>query len=919
MNNKIYYTASVVFCLFIGFLPVFGFEYISLYFKNINSNENYIHKLELEKNCNTSMSICNKKYIFSWIKDIKPGDSIIIGRAWNAVNISCDGSSIFSMGNPTSPSGSRDTNNVFHILDYIQLKPCKKNITVDTYFPYNQKKFGLLDNYSYIISKNNADSLKRFNEFILQDFKILNLCSILAILLFSIFIRIVAIDSHSKIRVQFSYMMAALALAQSGLLEVWFPFSFMPELNRWFAAISCCLFFSFGVIYLNKINASTKKFLLVSAVIFVVAYIITQSRLSAWISFAFIFTFVYIYYGIKKKSGLSLTAGLLVFLAYLEYNGVKWVPNSYTVPTFFALLIISENQKAFLSYLKINRLLKMSRLRGADVIARKENSNRVHSIVKIFQKQFNAKKITVLNLSDIEVIRIMQYDSDSALPNIFEVNELPPIFAHVISTGNALINVHEDSNLVTSFRRGEYNHDFKARHFTVLPLFSGKETIGAIALTEYDHHQFESSLNYATFIFCLDILRGLLVEHLLTSPKTESLNKIKKFFEFINSTPLIGKITVESEMIFFADAMTSIFGWRVASGRIDNVDRLWQVNKINNFDERVKDQVLKGKIYAHKDNRQGPFALAVHEIKPVIVPNTKWLEGVVHENTIKFFNIHATKTAAFVPVIRENSDNTKSVIGVYWIEGVRGSEITYSDRELFNSMMKTISDRLQRIDSAEEISRSRSSLAQFVPQHLVDAVMRGEVAAEKDHGYLLMFDLKGSTRLAHKISNDSFRTVVADLKDQMKNALLQSNWVLQQYEWDAFYFTKTADASNQLDINSVHNILDLIFENWKSGIILEYGESTELESLSYRICFTYGDTSRGIVQEGATQAWTFTGNAIAVVSKVENESKKLNGQIFADDSILSVSTLVEWVKLQVTPHGFSVYGIVEAADDEMAA
>lgn len=919
MNKKTISTSAVIVCLLIGFLPVFGFKYINLYFINNKSIKNSIQKYELNKNCNTSTNICDKKYNFILNETIRPGESIVIGRAWNTLNISCDGLNIYSIGDKSNPRGSRDVNNVFHIFDYSQLKQCKKNILIETYFPFNQKKFGLLDNYSFILSENNALSLKRFNEFILQDFKILNLCAILAILLFSVFIRIVAIDSSSKNRVRLSYLMAIVAIAQSGLLEVWFPFSFMPELNRWIATISSCFFISFGFVYLNKINTRSKHFLIGTIVLFLTIYFLTMSRVTSWIYFTLVLSAVYFFFGFKRKSGSSITAGILVFLAYLEFTGVRWVPNSYTVSTFFAVLIIAENQKAFLSYLKINRLLKMSRLRGADVIARKENSNRVHSIVKIFQKQFNAKKITVLNLSDIEVIRIMQYDSDSALPNIFEVNELPPIFAHVISTGNALINVHEDSNLVTSFRRGEFNHDFKARHFTVLPLFSGKETIGAIALTEYDHHQFESSLNYATFIFCLDILRGLLVEHLLTSPKTESLNKIKKFFEFINSTPLIGKITVESEMIFFADAMTSVFGWRVASGRIDNVDRLWQVNKINNFDERVKDQVMKGKIYAHKDNRQGPFALAVHEIKPVIVPNTKWLEGVVHENTIKFFNIHATKTAAFVPVIRENSDNTKSVIGVYWIEGVRGSEITYSDRELFNSIMKTISDRLQRIDSAEEISRSRSSLAQFVPQHLVDAVMRGEVAAEKDHGYLLMFDLKGSTRLAHKISNDSFRTVVADLKDQMKEALLQSNWVLQQYEWDAFYFTKTADASNQLDINSVHNILDLIFENWKSGIILEYGESTELESLSYRICFTYGDTSRGIVQEGATQAWTFTGNAIAVVSKVENESKKLNGQIFADDSILSVSTLVEWVKLQVTPHGFSVYGIVEAADDEMAA
>ena len=184
----------------------------------------------------------------------------------------------------------------------------------------------------------------------------------------------------------------------------------------------------------------------------------------------------------------------------------------------------------------------------------------------------------------------------------------------------------------------------------------------------------------------------------------------------------------------------------------------------------------------------------------------------------------------------------------------------------------------------------------------------------------MMFDLKGSTRLAHALTNQLFHEEVSAFKDVVVDSLKSSNWILQQYVWDAFEFTLTSNEALKEKIDAVHwhhKILPL-FEAWKDRMISKYGDLPEINSLSYRICFTYGDTSRGVVVEGATRKWAFTGNAIAVVSKVEQESKKLVGQLFCDANMIN-RTHNEWQELCVTNQGLTVYGLLNATALKKAA
>ncbi|MBC7397952.1 MAG: hypothetical protein H7333_10960 [Bdellovibrionales bacterium] len=908
MNNKGLIFAFAL-SLIVGYLGLVGPKYLGFVTGALQSKD-FWPSVAVSEECVAEAKICIKTYstgAIDFLSLLKSGnEALVLGRIWNSSEVRCDENLIETFGDPRSPVGSRDTNNKFNVIDTHRFKNCRNGITIKTYYQVGQKKNGLLDTLPYFTSTRTAEALKRFNEFFQQDIKILNLCALLAILIFSILIRIVTIDINSKQRVTLAFALAFGALSQCGIIEVFLPLQGIAQLNRWAATISYCVYTVLTIQYLSNKSKSSKHIVLAAIGAFVVLFAFNLNRISTWIEFSFLMSAVFLVLGITQKNFKLLIMATLTTLTSLDFIGTGWSPNGYTLSTFLSMLILAENQKAFLSYLKINRLLKLSRTRGSELTNRKQTRFRTHALIKLFQRQFKIQKITILNLTDSQLIQLQQYSKEQSQPKTKSIAELSPVFAHVVTTGNSLINVHSDSALIASLRRGDAKQTSKSKHFTVLPIFSGNETIGAISLSDYDADQFKTSLNYSTFLFCLDILKGMLVEHLLTAPKTESLNKITRLNMKISTEGLESYSSKEDLIISFGKILNSTFGWRIICATLPTPDNLLKIGDVLAFDPEIEKQVRAGQIYAHEDNRQGPLALAVHDRRPVIVPNTKWLEGVVHPNTTKFFNTHGTRTAAFIPVLGTN----QVPVAVYWIEGVKENEISYSDRELFSSFMSTLSERIKLMESGTQLQASQTSLAQFLPKYLVHDFLAGKQVREQDHGYLMMFDLKGSTRLAHAIGNSEFHSEVANLKNNFQSLLTERNWILQQFVWDGFEFTYTSapDKCEVISVKEWHDTMYPVFELWKDSLFLKFGDIAEIRALSYRICFTYGDTSRGIVIEGSTQKWTFTGNSIAMVSKVEQAAKSLAGEIFCDASILARSS-DNWIELHITAQGLVVYGL----------
>jgi hypothetical protein len=722
------------FVILLGYLPFF---INALYMNTFSGDLEVVNLMHAPTFCPDGRGYCENRYEFHLPLSTIAGRSLLVGNIFNSSIWKCSGKTFFTTGNARDFTNSRGTHNEYFIVDSRVFDQCSASeFEISVSFPKSQVKSGIMNKELILAPSDIAAKIKSAYEFVYKDYKILNLCSILFVLLFSLFIQIVSFDPKASTRFQMSLLLLVGAYAQSGLLEVFIPFAPVIHFDRWMATLAYCGYVALSVRYLSSgSRAALRQRLMLS--LFPILLLITQDRITTWIYYSFVASGILLVLSAWERNQKLFILGVLALLTSLDFIKIPGMPNSYIVPTYLALLIFRENQKAFLYFLRINRILRLSTKNGSRVNGGKFRPHRTHALVKLFQRQFNVQRITILNVTDPNIIQIQQYSSSRSGPTSMTFPDLPPIFAHVLTTGNSLINVHADSELIGSLRRGEAKSNAASEYFTVLPLFSGRETVGAISLTDYDIDQFKSALNYSTFLFCLDVLNGILVEQLLTTPKTESLSKMAKLNAQMEAHDFGGCIDVEDVIRESGTLLNQTFGWRVLSASLPYAENLLKVLKCHSFDEDVERQITGGKLYAHEDNRQGPLALAVHGKKPVLIPNTRWLDGVVHKNTTKFFTIHNTRTAAFVPVMGGNEGRA---IGVYWIEGVQGNEISYSDRELFNSFSKALSERIKLMKSDSRLKLSQQSLAQFLPEHLVERYMAGHDVSESDYGFLMMFD-----------------------------------------------------------------------------------------------------------------------------------------------------------------------------------
>ncbi len=849
--------------------------------------------------CYEEEGYCEKIYTIS-LKGLDLNDkALVVGLIHNNSVWSCGDMVIYSTGYTDSYQASRHVMNHFNIIPKRMLSTCKSdNLSVKVNYPLSKKKNGILRKSLILTEENTAYRFQRMYNFATKDYKLLNFCTMVFLFIFSFLISAVLKDKSSKIRKILSASLMLAGVAQIGVIEIFFPTSFGLSLNVWFGMLSVCSLCFLGLTYLTKFE-SKKKIILICSIILLSTLVVTESKITTWIYFFYIMGAVGLILSVYEKNVRLFIYGAFVFMSAMEFDGYKGLPNPYIVPTYLAILIFIENHRAFSYFLRINRIMRLGndrRLNGRYAA----NQMNVNAIIKLFQRYFNVDRVTLLNIVEPENISMNQYSEKSMNPSTTFLKELPPVFAHVVTTGNVLENVRADSELVNTIKQKKEEYQIESSYFTVLPLYSGTQIIGAISITSYNDECFKTPLARSTFIFCLEMLKGILVEAILTTPKTDSLNKLSKLNLELDKIITNESLDVDQILASYGKVLNKTFGWRVAGFNLDPKDYRLRMTSAYNFNEAVEHQIRNGVVYASKENKQGPIALAVHERKPVIVPNTKWLEGVVHKYTIKFFTIHKTKTAAFIPVL--NSNQTE-VLGVFWIEGTRSSEITYADREMFNTLINKISIQLEQVKINE-------SLSSFIPENLVSDYLAGKEVSEKDFGFLLMFDLKGSTRLARSIGEKTFRSAMENLKNKVSESLGECGWILRDFLWDAIEFTKSDNPSECKveDIEALDIQIEEVFQAWLKTLIQTLGNKVSTEGLGYRLCLGYGDISRGIVFEGSTQKWGFKNLTIAKVHKLEQKAKSLEGKVFCDRTVIS-KTCNEWEFLYRDENGVEVHSL----------
>jgi hypothetical protein len=319
---------------------------------------------------------------------------------------------------------------------------------------------------------------------------------------------------------------------------------------------------------------------------------------------------------------------------------------------------------------------------------------------------------------------------------------------------------------------------------------------------------------------------------------------------------------------------------RVVLGDYVPITHQVRVKFIRGFPQRVEERWLKGFLRATPDNLYGPLARGIHGKTAYIVPDVEVIKPFIHENTVAYYNEANTVSCFAIPIFERGAKDT--VIGVLYAES---SESNFDEGHRFAlERLGTVVERLlQAYRDRKEIEKATTALSRFIPRTHVFALINGSQVTERDHGYLLMIDLKGSTQFSLKHGSDAWLARVEILQRRIREKVDSYSMTLQTFSWDAAFITLTSDSES---IEAEEKILHLSkalaqsIQEWATDDKL-LSEFWAIDHQKARFCLTFGDISRGLAS-GTTETWTVTGESMAVIAKMEAECKKLEGVFFSD-------------------------------------
>ena len=88
------------------------------------------------------------------------------------------------------------------------------------------------------------------------------------------------------------------------------------------------------------------------------------------------------------------------------------------------------------------------------------------------------------------------------------------------------------------------------------------------------------------------------------------------------------------------------------------------------------------------------------------------------------------------------------------------------------------------------------ALKEFIPAEGMDTFIANKNYIEKDFGFLLMIDLRKSTLLSNKFGKEKWIEITNGIRKEVDSVLVDSQIKLQEFVWDAFYFTLTCSSEN---------------------------------------------------------------------------------------------------------------------------
>ncbi|MBI3557196.1 MAG: GAF domain-containing protein [Deltaproteobacteria bacterium] len=613
--------------------------------------------------------------------------------------------------------------------------------------------------------------------------------------------------------------------------------------------------------------------------------------------------------GITTRDPLYFCYGLAYLVTGLKVLGLPYLPHSQVTTFFVGTAISYDLTIRFRLGAKLTRLAKRARRHGTQ----SSGADFSATLVKEAFRQIGAGRLTVLTLQRGGGCRleIITSANETVPSEIFHRDSLPPLFAHAISSQRTLWHLKEDDPLLRNIRRGQKpSGSYKGEILSVVPILGETHPVGAIAFTDYPTQWANDPQKNSELQAIVNLLQPLLIESMTSealvhrSELVESISEIQTSISKLSSSFETNPSDTRQSEHHYQTIIEKIAEKLDAFGYIAKLDpntRQFEILGITGYPKEVHDRLTMGRLFALRENEQGPLALAVNREQPVIVTDVQLWKQVLHENTNTFFQKSGTKSCAAIPIYKTIRDQVGAVIekaiwGVIFLERRSEAPFTLQYSRALSLLANSIDEFIEHIDQKQALERTKKVLSAFVPQRILDRVINENIELEKDQGFLVMLDLKNSTKISLEVGSETWTRNVQILIPSIEKICHKYRLQLQLAIWDAFYLTlstPTPSAQDVIEILAFVNEIVPVIDDWYTTHYEKLSFTETSSEQKARFCLTYGDISRGF-SVGTTRNWTIVGNEMASISKFEDVCKKLSGVIFADDSLVEQINTSYW-------------------------
>jgi hypothetical protein len=794
-----------------------------------------------------------------------------------------------------------DAINRYQLLN-LKEAACSGDLIVRAWCPKEYRRCGHIDGPLVVGSDTAVERVGKFIEFFRRDFTYLLLALFLALIFSSFLIsRFSGLPQKEEMFFRFGLLWFPFLLVVSGASSILVPIEtsgfFWARLSNGLAILA----FSGCVIARATSKARAESFLHRAGTFLL-------SSISSWVPVPKLVIPV-LYFCVSnqfaKSYGLlflamSLTSvGVSVRVkdAILFLLGISAVSDSlklldfYFLPTAYLHVLFTLGTLALYVRARLESAAAyFSKVRWAQrYVAKLPEVPQLEDILAALMNQSELGKISVAVPEKSGACRIIQgskVEVGTQQSSLFEWKQflessVPPVIAHVMTTNEAIWHVDEQSDFARLLRKGEpQKYLYRGRYFSALPLRNDSGVFGVVAITDYPKRYISNALESEALKAVLAILLGPITERLVRTEAKEATNWASKVLSFKGRDKATLK-KLDWPVLFpsLAAEMADSLGCRVALFSLDVYSRKLNLLGSAGYSSSERAAFDQAPLYAVRGNEQGPVALAANRNRAISVQNVAWVTGVLHPSSVDLLRALGTNSFCVAP-IHVGAKGASDPYGIIWLDScVSGFFKSLHEEDVFRLGL----DVGELIVGKEDYIRHEADqnlLKRMLPKDVAAALASGTPLEQVSEGFLVMCDLRDSTLISRKLGAAAWTGFVDSLTERLRVPAEIAGASLKSVVWDAFYFTLESDRSPS-GLERVERLLADLIQSISESYPKEFVEVRGAGGVSpARFCVVYGDTSMGL--SGKVNArWTFTGTAMAEVSKLEQVAKKVPGDVFS--------------------------------------